>query len=278
MPTTFRYFLRCAADSNNISTLTAIWKQCNTLQWYSEKEYYLTHAVYIQGLLRTHNLKEGLCEYQFYNRYHPVNNMINTLVLEGLAEGGYYRDCILLFVSLLLDIRFQLTPQLVTLEMEGRSSHQHIDWLKALSTAHVGLVPVSEPTTFLDSSTRNRLFVLSANSKETSVPLHVKQDDDIGRYIGLNKRAYGQAIACSCVLQNYEFATVLKLLSTHYNIHPDAYESMFSLCSHFVVFNYSNQMYVSDRICWLLAFSMIINLSMVRCIPSRKTHPLSVSI
>ena len=237
MPTTFRYFLRCAADSNNISTLTAIWKQCNTLQWYSEKEYYLTHAVYIQGLLRTHNLKEGLCEYQLYNRYHPVNNMINTLVLEGLAEGGYYRDCILLFVSLLLDIRFQLTPQLVTLEMEGRSSHQHIDWLKALSTAHVGLVPVSEPTTFLDSSTRNRLFVLSANSKETSVPLHVKQDDDIGRYIGLNKRAYGQAIACSCVLQNYEFATVLYDILVLNMIRPrkNTYFAILDVCVHVFV-------------------------------------------
>ena len=269
LPTTFRYFLRCAADANNKSILTSIWKQCKALQWYSEKEYYLTHAVYIQGLLRTQNLKEGLCEYQIYNRYHPVNNMINTLVMEGLAEGGYYGDCILLFVSLLLNIRFELTPQLVTSEVEGKSASQHIDWLKALSTAHVGTVPVNEPTTFLDSVTRNRLFVLSLNSND-STPLHFKQDDEIGQYIGLNKRAYGQSIACCCQLQNYEFATVLydilvlnrirprkntfyallgvliddmcqmqgigrsdwrteyntvlRLLSTRYDINPDAYE------------------------------------------------------
>lgn len=138
-----------------------------------------------------------------------MNNTINTLVLEGLAEGGYYRDCILLFASLLLDIRFQLTPQMITLEMEGRSNRQHIDWLKVLSTAHVGLTPVEEPTTYLDTVTKNRLFLLSTHQKWNSAPLQFKQDDDIGQYIFLNKRAYGQAIACSCILQNYEFATVL---------------------------------------------------------------------
>lgn len=99
------------------------------------------------------------------------------------------------------------------------------------------LDPVSEPTTFLDSSTRNRLFVLSANSKETSVPLHVKQDDDIGRYIGLNKRAYGQAIACSCVLQNYEFATVLYDILVLNRIRPrkNTYFAILDVCVHVFV-------------------------------------------
>ena len=77
-----------------MATLTSIWKQCNSLRWYSEKEYYVTHATYIRGLLRNGRLAEGLAEYAFYNRYNGVNNTVNTVVLEGLTEGGFYRECI----------------------------------------------------------------------------------------------------------------------------------------------------------------------------------------
>lgn len=86
-----RYFLRAAAESSNLSTLSAIWGECNRLQWFSEREYYLTHGMYIRGLLRLGKLVDGMKEYSLYNRYHPVNNTINTLVLQGLEEGGATR-------------------------------------------------------------------------------------------------------------------------------------------------------------------------------------------
>lgn len=43
-PSTLRYFLRCSADTSDLTSLRSLWKYCNTLVWYSEKEYYITHG------------------------------------------------------------------------------------------------------------------------------------------------------------------------------------------------------------------------------------------
>lgn len=159
---------------------------------------------------------EGLLEYQFYNRYHSVNNMINTLVLEGLVEGGYYRDCLVLFASLLLDIRFQFSNSCFV-------SNQ-IDWLKVLTTAHVGMKETDQPATNFSLETKQKLFLLGTersnkqrnqtngvdgDGDDEIVKLHYSKDDAIGKYIIMNKRAYHQAIASSCSLRHYDFANML---------------------------------------------------------------------
>lgn len=187
---------------NDLTTLTAIWKQCNHMRWYSEKEYYVTHATYIRGLLRNGRLAEGLEEYRLYNRYNSVNNTVNTVVLEGLTEGGFYRDCILLMAALLLDIRCELP-----VSTDARSGRPQIDWLRALATARVGLEPSTETATRLDAATRSRLFLLSTTSETRTCER--KKDDLTGKNILLNKRAYGEAIASACALRNYDFALLL---------------------------------------------------------------------
>lgn len=185
-----------------MATLTSIWKQCNSLRWYSEKEYYVTHATYIRGLLRNGRLAEGLAEYAFYNRYNGVNNTVNTVVLEGLTEGGFYRECILLMAALLLDIRCELP-----VATDARSGRPQIDWLRALATARVGLAPSTEPATRMDAATRSRLFLLSTTSEKRTCER--RRDDPTGQNILLNKRAYGEAIASACALRNYDFALLL---------------------------------------------------------------------
>ena len=172
-----------------MATLTSIWKQCNSLCWYSEKEYYVTHATYIRGLLRNGRLAEGLAEYAFYNRYNGVNNTVNTVVLEGLTEGGFYRECILLMAALLLDIRCELP-----VATDARSGRLQIDWLRA-------------PATRMDAATRSRLFLLSTTSEKKTCER--RRDDPTGQNILLNKRAYGEAIASACALRNYGFALLL---------------------------------------------------------------------
>lgn len=159
-------------------------------------------------------------EYEIYNRYHTVNNMINTLVLEGLVEGSYYRDCLVLFTSLLLDIRYRFTKETITstsrLSSSTSSFVQQVDWLKVLTTAHVGMKETDDPPTSLSEETKKKLFVLSSssssslmNEKDESIRLHFTKDDIVGNYIILNKRAYCQAIASSCALRNYDFASML---------------------------------------------------------------------
>lgn len=45
-PSTLRYFLRCSTETSNFHSLQSIWEYCNSLRWYSEKEYYLTHGIF----------------------------------------------------------------------------------------------------------------------------------------------------------------------------------------------------------------------------------------
>ena len=136
--------------------------------------------------------------------------MINTLVLEGLVEGGYYRDCLVLFASLLLDIRFQFSNSCFV-------SNQ-IDWLKVLTTAHVGMKETDQPATNFSLETKKKLFLLGTegnnrndndNDNDEVMKLKYSKDDEIGMYIIMNKRAYHQAIASSCALCHYDFANML---------------------------------------------------------------------
>ena len=83
-------------------------------------------GMYIRGLFKFYRIREALSEYNRYNRYHHVNNMINTLVLEGLFEAGFPADCLLLFITLLIDVQFDLNPNNLV-EIDGE---QHINWTK----------------------------------------------------------------------------------------------------------------------------------------------------
>ena len=182
-------------------------------------------------------------EYQFYNRYHSVNNTINTLVLEGLVEGGYYRDCLVLFSSLLLDIRFKFSSSCFI--------HNQIDWLKVLTTAHVGMKETDEPATNFSLETKRKLFFLSNEKKDDVgehrgndddlIRLHFSKDDMIGKYIIMNKRAYHQAIASSCALRHYDFANMLYEVLVLNRIKPrkNTYYSLIRVGLSFVIFQYN---------------------------------------
>ena len=173
---------------------------------------------------------EGILEYQFYNRYHSVNNTINTLVLEGLEEGGYYRDCLVLFASLLLDIRFQFSNSCFV--------SNEIDWLKVLTTAHVGMMETDQPATNFSQETKKKLFLLSSNKNENDndeeiIKLQYTKDDEIGKYIIMNKRAYHQAIASCCALRHYDFANMLYDVLVLNRIKPrkNTYFSIIGVCN-----------------------------------------------
>ena len=220
----FRYFLRAAAESSQLPVLTAIWNECNRLQWYSEREYYITHAMYIRGLLRLQKLSEGLMEYSLYNPYHTVNNMVNTLVMQGLEEGGYHKDCLLLFVSLVTQARFVLSPSL--LREDG------IDWMEVIKHASSGIGVNDAISNYFGRDVKSRLFPNAVNDRDVmeqarkelgldeEVNLHFHKTDIIGEYVLLNKRAYHFAIAAACALQNLEYANMLYDILVSNRIRP----------------------------------------------------------
>lgn len=235
----FRYFLRAAAESSNLSTLSAIWGECNRLQWFSEREYYLTHGMYIRGLLRLGKLVDGMKEYSLYNRYHPVNNTINTLVLQGLEEGGRHKDSLLLFASLLTRTRFDWSPSMFVKGAKG----EHIDWMEVIKRATSGAGVYDTISNYFGKELKSRLFVLSENEDdvmrkarrelglEEEVNLHFHRTDIIGEYISMNKRAYHYAIAAACALQNMDYANMLYdiLLSNRVRPRKNTFYALFEV-------------------------------------------------
>lgn len=220
----FRYFLRAAAESSQLPVLTAVWNECNRLQWYSEREYYNTHAMYIRGLLRLKRLSEGMREYSMYNPYHTVNNTVNTLVMQGLEEGGYHKDCLLLFVSLVVRARFGITPSLLT--KDG------IDWMEVIKQASCGIGVNDAISNYFGREVKSRIFPSSVNENDVmeqarrelgldeEVNLHFHKTDIIGEYVLLNKRAYHFAITAACALQNLEYANMLYDILVSNRIRP----------------------------------------------------------
>ena len=203
-------------------------------------------GMYIRGLLKFHQIREALSEYNKYNRYHHVNNMINTLVLEGLFEAGFPADCLVLFVTLLLDVQFDLNPNNLV-EIDGE---QLINWTKNLTNASLG-VSMDSRTNFFDSDTKKRLFSSKVSTvstvstvsmesgeregeleEEEPVRLRMRKEDAIGSYLALNKRAYEYAIRSACKLKNFEYATMLYSILTSNRVRPrkNAMFSMLSVC------------------------------------------------
>ena len=205
-------------------------------------------GMYIRGLLKFHRIREALSEYNKYNRYHHVNNMINTLVLEGLFEAGFPADCLVLFVTLLLDVQFDLNPNNLV-EVDGE---QLINWTKNLTNASLG-VSMDSRTNFFDPDTKKRLFASRSSTvstvstvsmesgekerereseEEEPVRLRMRKDDAIGSYLALNKRAYEYAISSACKLKNFEYATMLYSILTSNRVRPrkNAMFSMLSVC------------------------------------------------
>ena len=171
-----------------------------------------------------HRLSEGMREYQKYNRYHKVNNTINTLVLEGLVEGGYYADCLLLFVSLVINVRFDINRGFIT--KQGISSS--LDWSSILKQASCGFGIVDEKATYFDNDFKNRLFCLSSPSSSSlkdvdmDEEVHIKfhKSSVLGQYITMNKRSYEHCIKAACQLHCIEYADLLYSILVSNRIKP----------------------------------------------------------
>ena len=163
-------------------------------------------------------------EYQKYNRYHKVNNTINTLVLEGLVDGGYYADCLLLFVSLVINVRFDINCGFLT--KQGISSS--LDWSSILKQASCGFGIIDQKATFFDNELKRRLFCLSSSdlpfSKDVEMDeeVHIKfhKSSNLGQYITMNKRSYEHCIKAACQLHCIEYADLLYSILVSNRIKP----------------------------------------------------------
>ena len=220
--------------------------------------------MYIRGLLKFHRIREAISEYSRYNRYHHVNNKINTLFLEGLLEGGFPADCLVLFVTLLLDVQFDLSPN----NLVKVNGEELINWTQDLTHASLG-VSMDARTNYFDADTKKRLFLTSGSSvstvttngergkedekdekdekdddeeeeeedemgkekeEEEPVRLRMRKEDAIGSYLALNKRAYEYAISSACKLKNLEYATMLYSILTSNRVRPRK-NALFSILS-----------------------------------------------
>ena len=178
--------------------------------WYNFS--FATHkAVYIYGLLLFHRIPEALKEYQNYNRYHFLNSRVNSYVLEGFLNAGLPADCLILFVTLLLDVRYNLDPNNV-ISVDGEKL---INWTQDLTNAKPGFLVADEDQTFFDDATKQRLFCAapSASSTETSTtdkPIELSFRKNIkDRWVPFNIPAYEYAVASACKLKNLQYATML---------------------------------------------------------------------
>ena len=203
--------------------------------WYIFKilDLFYSIAFYIRGLFHLHHIEEGLKEYEFYNPYHKVNNTVNTIILQGLVEGGYDEDCLLLFASLLLNVRFTLSHGLV--KQQGKS---FIDWNILLKEASCGFGIVDTVATYFDKETRKKLFCISSKPSssfqdiEADEELHLKfhKTSLVGQYITMNKRCYEHAIKAACHMKSIEFADLLYSIFVSNHIKPRK-NSIFSILS-----------------------------------------------
>lgn len=159
-----------------------------------------------------------------------MNNTVNTLVMQGLVEGGYYEDCLLLFVSLVVNVRFDLGQGL------SPSHKDSLDWNTILKHATCGFGIDDKIATYFDSDTKRRLFRLSntetSSSKdiEADEEIHIKfhKTNIIGQYITLNKRSYEHCIKAACQLQCIEYADLLYSILVSNRIKPRK-NSLFSI-------------------------------------------------
>lgn len=150
--------------------------------------------------------------------------------MQGLVEGGYYEDCLLLFTSLVVNVRFDLSQGLST------SHEDSIDWNTILKHASCGFGVIDKIATYFDSDTKKRLFRLSnteaSSSKdiEADEEVHIRfhKTNIIGQYITLNKRSYEHCIKAACQLQCIEYADLLYSILVSNRIKPRK-NSLFSI-------------------------------------------------
>ena len=176
-------------------------------------------------------------EYEKYNRYHKVNNTINTLILQGLVEGGFYEDCLLLFVSLVINVRFDINRGFIT--KHGISST--LDWNSLIKESVCGFGIVDEKATYFDKETKQKLFSLTAKSSSSPNDLQAQEmdvDEEVnikfhktnvlGHYITMNKRSYEHCIKAACELNCIEYADLLYTILVTNRIKPRK-NSLFSI-------------------------------------------------
>ena len=158
-----------------------------------------------------HRIPAALKEYQNYNRYHFLNSRVNSYVLEGFLNAGLPADCLILFVTLLLDVRYNLDPNNV-ISVDGEKL---INWTQDLTNAKPGFLVADEDQTFFDDATKQRLFCAapSASSTETSTtdkPIELSfRKNRKDRWVPFNIPAYEYAVASACKLKNLQYATML---------------------------------------------------------------------
>ena len=170
----------------------------------------------------------------------------------------------MLFVTLLLDVQFDLSPN----NLVKVNGEELINWTQDLTHASLG-VSMDARTNYFDADTKKRLFLTSGSSvstvttngergkedekdekedddeeeeeeeedemgkekeEEEPVRLRMRKEDAIGSYLALNKRAYEYAISSACKLKNLEYATMLYSILTSNRVRPRK-NALFSILS-----------------------------------------------